>query len=196
MSASVTRTFVAIELPEPIRLAVARLQETLQGEVTGLRWTDPSQLHLTLAFLGDVPNSALDPLGDLIEKAVAPLSPIAMALEGLGAFPTLSNARVLWIGVDPDSHPMLGSLHQAVVRATQDSGYPPTDSRFHPHITIARARARQGPGLSLGMLLERYATTTVGSLVVQEVATFASVLSPSGPAYSVLRSARLAGPSP
>jgi 2'-5' RNA ligase len=193
--AEMTRTFIAIPLPEPTLVAVERLQESLRGEVPGLRWTSGRQLHLTLAFLGDVPTLGLDSLCDAVSGAIAPLPPFELVVGGLGAFPGPARARVLWAGVSGGSLPELGRLQREVARAATQAGHPPAETRFHPHVTIARSRAGRGPSPDLRHLCESHHSWRAGPLPVAAVEAIASELSPGGPIYRMLRSSALIGPS-
>ncbi|WP_169976498.1 RNA 2',3'-cyclic phosphodiesterase [Tautonia rosea] len=191
-----TRTFLAVELPEPTRLAVERLQEDLRASQPGLRWTAPQLLHLTLAFLGDVPTRALDRIGDAVAEAVATIPRFLLELQGLGAFPTPTRARVLWVGLAGEALELLTDLQRSVVAATKAVGLPPADGRFHPHVTIGRSKAGRGPSPNLAAVCEQSQGWKAGPLPVETVVTMASELTPRGPIYRVVRSAPLAATSP
>ena len=61
-----TRVFIAIAIPEPLERELARLQAELAPAVPGCRWTSALPFHLTLAFLGDVPNSDLSAICQVV----------------------------------------------------------------------------------------------------------------------------------
>jgi 2'-5' RNA ligase len=185
---AMTRTFLAVELPESTRRAIQALQRSLEPQVAGLRWTDPALLHLTLAFLGDVPTGELERVGDAVVQAVSPLPRIGLELQGLGAFPAPNRARVLWVGIEGDALALLDALAMA--------GHPPADDRFHPHVTIARSKAGRGPSPNLARLCEQHRAWSPGALPVEAVVVMASELTPRGPIYQVVRSAPLAAASP
>lgn len=189
--AGTTRTFIAVALPEETRLAVERLQESLRGEFPGLRWTAARQLHLTLAFLGDVPTGDLDGLCDAVSGAVAPLCSFELEVAGLGAFPNPGRARILWAGIAGEALPRLDELHREVIRATRSVGHPPDDLRFHPHVTVARSKAGRGPGPDVRPSCKALEAWKAGPLPVGAVETIASELTRDGPVYSVLRSSLL-----
>ncbi|QDV33804.1 RNA 2',3'-cyclic phosphodiesterase [Tautonia plasticadhaerens] len=193
--AGTTRTFIAVPLPEQTRLAVERLQESLRGEFPGLRLTASRQLHLTLAFLGDVPTGDLDRLCDAVSAAVAPLPPFELVVGGLGAFPNPARARVLWAGIAGEALPRLDELHREVLRAARSVGHPPDDLRFHPHVTVARSKAGRGPGPDARPACEAHRAWLAGPLPIGTVETVASVLTRDGPVYSVLRPSPLIGSS-
>ncbi|MEW4570334.1 RNA 2',3'-cyclic phosphodiesterase [Tautonia sp. JC769] len=191
-----TRTFLAVELPEASRRAIEALQRSFEPRVAGLRWTDPALFHLTLAFLGDVPTGGLERLGDAVVQAVSAYPRFGLELKGLGAFPDPNRARVLWVGIVGDALNSLDALQRSVVEAAATAGHPPTDDRFHPHVTIARSKAGRGPSPNLLELCDQHRAWSPGALPVEEVVVMASELTPRGPTYRVVRSAPLAGASP
>ncbi len=192
---AMTRTFLAVALPDPTRTAIECLQGELRASWPGLRWTAPEQLHLTLAFLGDVPTNEIDRLGDALDGTVGSIPRFALELQGLGAFPSPGRARVLWVGIVGEALTLLEALQRSVVEATSSAGHPPADHRFHPHVTMARSKTGRGPSPNLVALCDRYETWKAGAFPVEAVLLMASELTPRGPIYRVLRSAPLAATS-
>lgn len=170
------RLFVALQLPDPLRQAVCGLQYGLRNA----RWLDEDGLHLTLAFLGEVDNSAQRRIEDALGTVTAPA--LRMALHGLGCFPPRGAPRVLWTGASPKSE--LASLARAVRRALERMGLTPERRKFTPHVTIARFRGPPSP-----TELERYIGThslfrTTDADVVS-FHLFSSVLRASGARYTM-----------
>lgn len=126
------RLFVAIDLPEEVKEAVANIR----GDLPGARWVPREQIHLTLRFIGD----ADETLFQVIRKRLAEVKArhFPLALEGIGYFPPGPTPRVLWVGMTA-SAPLL-DLQQQVEQAVQTAGMIPERRRFSPHITIARLR--------------------------------------------------------
>jgi 2'-5' RNA ligase len=104
------RLFVAIVPPAP---AVAELDRQLAARRPaagpGLRWTTPDAWHLTLAFLGEVPEPVLPELSTRLERAAGRHPAQLLAIRGAGAFPGPARARVLWAGIQPAVPPAAGS---------------------------------------------------------------------------------------
>ena len=139
---AIVRMFLALVPPDDV---VAHLDEFLaprREAGTELRWTDPEQWHLTLAFLPEVPERALDPLVEEVGAAVSGRSGLALRVEGGGAFPTQYDARVLWAGVAAGDQALerLGRLARAVRQGASHAGAAPEGGRLRPHLTLARAR--------------------------------------------------------
>ncbi len=188
-----TRTFIAIDLPEAIRDRIAKVQEHLKPKAETIRWTPPAQLHITLAFLGDVLDTDLLELCRAVQKAAAPLPRFALELKDFGTFPPTGRPRVVWIGLQGKGLEPLIELQRAVVRAVRSIGYPPTDNRFHPHITIGRIEARDGELPDVPAMVKPLALWSAGTIDVRRAAVYSSSLSREGPVYAVLAEAPLTG---
>ena len=136
-----TRTFVAIALPAHVRASIRELTE--RGRRTGpagLRWADPDQAHLTLAFLGDQDDAALERVRDCVRAVASAHAPFGADLRGAGAFPRGDAARVLWLGWGEGAD-AVGALHGALRSALSEVGIALEARRFEAHVTLARARA-------------------------------------------------------
>lgn len=128
------RLFVAIDAPTA---AVDHLREHVPS-VSGLRWTDPSQWHLTLTFCGEVDERAAGELASRLERAAARHAPMQFQLRGAGAFSRPARAHALWIGLDGETD-ALAKLAASTSAAARRCGIAVEDRRFRAHLTIARA---------------------------------------------------------
>lgn len=99
-----SRLFVALLPPAEV------LDEVAAGisrvERPGLRWIDPTLWHVTLAFLGEVPEPVMPDLHVRLSRAASRYSPMTLSFRGAGAFPSPAHARVLWVGLTVDPVPM------------------------------------------------------------------------------------------
>jgi RNA 2',3'-cyclic 3'-phosphodiesterase len=181
-----TRVFIAIAVCEPLERKLVRLQEELAPAIIGCRWTSALPFHLTLAFLGDVPNSALSPICQAVASSAGKIEPFEIGVKGIGAFPSAIRPRVIWAGVTvPDQNRLL-DLQASIVTSLASIGHRPDDQRFHPHVTLGRIKhQRHGPG-DLTVLFERNRLWSAGQFTVADIQIFASTLGPTGSAYQVL----------
>ncbi len=151
---------------------------------------------MTLAFLGDVPDGDLNAVCQAVAEASEPFSPFELRIESVGAFPNPLRPRVLWAGLTAADLTPLQELQKAIVKRVTQVGYRPDDQRFTPHVTLGRIRSdRRGhdsPNLT-DLLQLRYLNWSAGTFKVDEVLTFASTLTPEGPAYAQLARAPLSG---
>jgi len=192
----VTRSFVAILLPEDLRETIAAAVARLRPLGPMVAWVPERNLHITLQFLGDQSDEGLAAAGAALEDAGARSAPLDVALHGVGAFPGLERPRILWVGVAHGA-PELRALQARVAAALAERGFPPDDRPWHAHLTIGRVpderRWRREAGPPLRSALAQIASTRFGTLRVAEVALMRSDLSPSGARHTILRVAALWG---
>lgn len=132
-----TRMFVAVVPPEH---AVEDLDAFLdvRREHGPFRWTLPDQWHLTLAFLADVPERALDDLEARLARAAAKRPGTTATIAGGGAFPHVAAAKVIWAGVEVGDPVGLAHLVTGARAAAAKAGADPDGQRFRAHVTLAR----------------------------------------------------------
>lgn len=133
------RLFAAITPPPEVLEDLAEHLEPRVEAGPDIRWTDTDQWHITLSFMAEAPERALDDLIERLTRTTARHEPFSLALLGAGAFPSPYAARVLWTGVaDPDGG--LGPLARGIRNACNKAGAMPEGARFHPHLTLGRFR--------------------------------------------------------
>jgi len=185
------RAFLAIELPDAVRAYLAQCQTRLQGAGANVKWSRPEQIHLTLAFLGNVPVEDVPALVEAVRAAVAPFGPAALRAMGTGQFPPGGAPRVVWVGVDVLTGDLAG-LQRAVAEAAGPFAEKHEDRAYHPHLTLGRVRFGRGRGGGPGDVrsLGRAVAETAGQLGPEfdadEVVLFQSDLGPQGPTYTPL----------
>ncbi|WP_338748044.1 RNA 2',3'-cyclic phosphodiesterase [Janibacter alittae] len=130
------RMFVAVVPPQDV---VEELADFLTPR-EGMPWIDPSQWHLTLAFLASVPDARADDLVERLGVAAARVAPFDVVLGGSGCFPDPSRAKVLWLGVDEVAGESLTRLAKGARAAANVSGATPDGKNFVPHLTLARLK--------------------------------------------------------
>jgi len=133
------RLFAAVVPPDEVLDELERAIAPHVGQVPGLRWPDRETWHITLAFFGEVPERVLPDLQVRLARAVARHTAPNLAFTRFGAFSSVRHARVFWAGLTGD--PMT-RLAESVAAGAHRAGATQTDrKRFHPHLTLARARA-------------------------------------------------------
>lgn len=144
------RLFVAIDLTESAKEAVSKLC----GGLPGVKWVDPTQMHLTLRFIGDADEVLFRCIKEELATVAAPA--FRMLLRGVGRFPPKRDPRVLWVGVERSEQ--LIRLQSLVEQALARAGLEPEERPFSPHITLARLRdltsSQIAPYLELHRLFE------------------------------------------
>ena len=136
------RIFAALVPPDAVVEDLGTFLEPRQEAGGDLRWTDPPQWHVTLAFMAQVPQGSVDALVEELSGAVEGRPPLALRIEGGGAFPNPYSARVLWAGIEGGDGALasLTSIARGVRRAANHAGASPEGGPFHPHVTVARLR--------------------------------------------------------
>ncbi|MGH9870934.1 MAG: RNA 2',3'-cyclic phosphodiesterase [Pyrinomonadaceae bacterium] len=179
------RVFCAIELPESARRHllrhIARLKETVPRAKAS--WARDANLHLTLKFLGEIAKSFVADVSKAAALAVAGQRPFAIRLENTGAFPSHSQPRVLWIGVNDVSR-KLAELHARLEQESAQAGFAKETRRFHPHLTIARLRQPEN-GRALATAHNQVEFEPV-EIAVAELLVIRSELSSEGSKYTVV----------
>jgi 2'-5' RNA ligase len=180
------RAFLAIDLPDSLRGEIRKIQDRLRPHVSGIRWTRPEGIHLTLKFFGDISEDEIETLSRVIENTTGGVSPFSLRLGTLGAFPGTRRPRVLWIGVDGDVAALV-KLQQEIERDLETGGFRMESRPYSPHLTMGRFR---DPVKSSG--LERTLENVkdvyqAKSFLAEGLTLFKSDLKPGGAVYTALR---------
>ena len=172
---STKRLFVSIELPDSVKRRLAEVDPHLRG----VRWLEPPQMHLTLAFLGGVPAETQEMLSEKL-RAISWKS-FFLPLTGLGTFPGKGWPKIIWIGVGT-GHPHLFQLHKRVQEALLAVGLEPDLRSFHPHVTLARCRDVSAEAIR--PFLKSHADFDAGMIHVESFCLNSSELTPAGSVYT------------
>jgi len=176
---------VAVDLPVERFPELALLCSEL-GDVRGVRSVAPELLHLTIQFLGDIVDGQADAIDRRMTATVSGSSIFRLELSGVGAFPSSSDPRVIWVGC---GSPELTEFAGRVREALASSGFS-ADKTFQAHITIGRVKHAPDRN-ALNSLLDPVRDHAFGSFEVTELRLKRSDLGPAGPLYSDLRTWRL-----
>jgi 2'-5' RNA ligase len=133
------RMFAALRPPPDAVEHLDAFLEVRRAEA-GFRWSPPEQFHVTLAFLAEVPDRALDNLVERLARAAARRTAFDTAIAGGGAFPNAARARVIWAGLDLDGvgTTELGRMATGARAAANRAGVAVDGQRFRGHVTVAR----------------------------------------------------------
>jgi len=177
------RLFVAIEFDEVNRTRLARVQDSLKPQCRGVKWIPSHQLHLTVKFLGEVPDGKVSDVSGALARAAASSARCTLELHDAGCFPPRGSVRIVWAG---GSEPT-GALKKCV-GAVEDElytlGFERERRPFSPHITIGRVRQDD----SNGRIRDAVSSVSYQDMTqdVHELTLMSSVLSPKGPTYAAV----------
>ena len=190
------RAFFAVDLPESLAGPLGDIQTDLD-DAAGLSFTDPTQAHVTLKFLGEIDagdgqtdTPSLDDILTAGERAVdrADIGPFDCSIAGLGVFPSLDYISVVWVGIESGTDE-LTALHEALEAETTALGIDPDDHAFTPHVTLARMNDARGKGLVRQTVQERH--PEFGRFEVDAIRLVESTLTAEGPEYETVASFEL-----
>jgi 2'-5' RNA ligase len=185
------RSFLANELPKPILKKIEEVQEDLRSTHADVRWVSPDKIHLTLKFFGNIEEPRIDLILKSIEGPIRNTLPFSLRVRGMGAFPSLKNPRVIWMGL-VDGREALISLQKQIETQLERIGFRAEDRPFHPHLTLGRMKSSRGRE-ELVERMEKHKEEEFGDLQVERVVLFKSDLRPSGPIYTPLKEMKLGG---
>ena len=182
------RVFTAIEIDDAIRKRLTELQDALQPLSSDVKWVEPHNVHLTLAFIGDVPDAMVPSLNALLDQAAAAAAaPFDCALAGLGTFGRPNAPRVIWAGAPTVPAP-LAAIHRTLTTGLHDLGLAIDTRPYAPHLTLGRVKSSRGL-TELLTELGRLTDTPIGTLHVERLTLIQSILKPTGPIYAPLQHA-------
>lgn len=137
------RLFIAVEVSDRVREAVAKLLPDLQAAAPHSRFVRPQKLHLTLQFLGSVEPAKAEALNQAMADAARGQPKLKLSYRGGGAFGKPSSPKVLWIGVEGEVE-KLKAIQKSLEQALKPQGFEPEHRDYSPHLTLARAKSMRG----------------------------------------------------
>lgn len=186
------RIFIAVRIiPEQKLLEVFSSFKNMLAK-DSVKWTEISNIHLTLEFLGDTDDDKITVLSAMLKEKCSSFAHFSFNLKGSGIFKSIRDPRTIWMGVDLSER--LQDLKKNIQTGLADAGFKTGDKPFSPHLTLGRIRYLRTPD-SLMKVLEMYKDTFIQTVGVNEVILYQSILKPSGPLYIPLGIFPLTHPS-
>jgi 2'-5' RNA ligase len=173
------RLFLAIGLPDDWKLLLAQPEASIGWLGRGVKWVNPTSMHLTLRFLGEVEDHEIPMVVKRVEPICRRFAPIEMRIHGTGVFPNVKWPRVYWAGlIVPKA--LLDMQHE-IEEAMEDLDFEPEVQAFQPHLTLARIKEPSGKDRMTSALLNFRLDSA--PITVTEVLLMRSHLSSSGAHY-------------
>jgi len=176
------RLFYAAAADEEVKAAAAEVVARLRRAPGHYRWVDPRDMHVTFRFLGETSEDKLPEVEARMRAAAAKSAPFEIVYGGVGAFESLAEPRVVWIGLDEGAAPM----EKIADLLGRDEERP-----FSPHLTLGRRKREPVPPEFLAAL--RAEPKLDLRRRVERISLYASRPAPFGHAYEILHEAELAG---
>ncbi len=177
------RLFIAIELNDEIKAALRKAQGALSAFDRAVRWVTSDQMHLTLKFLGEVPDARVEEVTAAAGRVAQASSLFEMVVGGCGCFPANGRVRVVWVGLNEPSG-TLAACNDLCEARYAEIGFDRERRTFSPHLTLGRVRDdRTG-----GKLREAVEGTRFEPLrqTVESMCVVQSTLTPHGARYAII----------
>jgi len=183
------RCFIAVNINEYITAKLGEVARRIMSQCSinqgDVKWVDPKVMHLTLKFLGDIPNERSVDVCNAVESACEKHDIFEIEIAGVGCFGGRS-ARVLWVGTERGSE-QLGLLAADIDEQLAEAGFSPENRKFNGHLTLGRVK-NFAAGVKLANICEQqeYKKFNAGTCFVDSVTVYQSELTQTGPVYTVV----------
>jgi RNA 2',3'-cyclic 3'-phosphodiesterase len=176
------RSFIAIEIPDKIKMEMVKVQEQLRLSKVDASWPRPEGVHLTLKFLGEMPETRIPEVMNGLRTAAEGIGPFQLEVKGVGTFPNPKNARVVWIGLGGDVEKLV-KLQLAVEDAMARINMAREERKFTPHLTLGRIKFIRSRDKWL-KALDECKDISLPGFDVTGISLMKSELKPSGAVYT------------
>jgi len=183
------RAFIAIELSEEIREALAQIQSHLKYSGADVKWVEKQNIHLTLKFLGEIDEKKCEKIKSALDKIAGSMHPFELTIKEIGAFPKIDYPRVIWVGLDKGVAESL-VLAEKVDEEMSKLGFEKESRPFTAHLTIGRVRSPQNKEALKSKLTTYNLPLTAKAQLISSIILFQSKLSPKGPTYINIHEAK------
>jgi len=175
------RSFIAIELDETVKSALAELQQEFKEYRADVKWVKPDNIHLTLKFLGNIKEESAEKIIKIMEKVCGQYNPFNLNIKGVGMFPNLRAPRVLWIGIE--NKEVIKPLQKEIDYGMESIGFQRDNKNFKPHLTLCRFRSSIGKN-GLLQAVKPHERDSLGTITVKYITFMRSDLNPAGAQYT------------
>lgn len=180
------RGFIAIEIsPSP---KLIEFMKAVKQSGAPVKLVEPHNIHITLKFLGDIEESAIDDIEHIMKHAIASEQSFSIRLQGTGVFPNKNYIKVVWIGIEKGEN--IATIVKKIDRQLIDLGFPQEKRVFSPHLTIGRVRHGKHKEKLL-QAVETYSDVFFSELTVANICLKKSELTSTGPVYTTLKTVSL-----
>jgi len=175
------RVFIAMDVNDEDTINnMMRVQREILKYAGNAKPTSREQLHFTLMFIGEVSSATVESIVDRLN--MIDLRSVGIEYKGVGVFPSMSNARIVWAGADEGSASALKGIASEIEDRLRELGFR-SDKEFVPHITLLRIKDRvRDPNFT--SVLNKYRDVVLGREVIRKIKVKRSDLFPTGPVYT------------
>jgi RNA 2',3'-cyclic 3'-phosphodiesterase len=179
------RAFIAISLPDSIKKELSILQYKLKKVNADIKWVEPSSMHITLKFLGDIDDKTLNLISHAIREKTGIFSCFDISISKTGVFPNTIHPNVIWAGIH-EGISSCSRMQKEFDVCAEKTGIMQEARTFFPHITIGRMRSQKNKQPLMDMLKTEKDFSINAKIPVRKITLFSSLITQQGPEYSIL----------
>lgn len=179
------RSFLAFSLPAEFRGVIEGVLPDFREASRDVKWVRPERVHLTVVFLGSLPEDSLEGVKQAAAEACTGVAPFRLAVRGTGFFPNARRPRVVWLGLEGEIERM-GVLRDTLQVALESFGIQRETRPFRPHLTLGRFRKQGRMNRSLEEAMARHQDVSSPECTLSELVLFRSELRRTGAVYTAL----------
>jgi 2'-5' RNA ligase len=184
------RLFLAVSLPDPVKKNLENCQRELNKCGAAAKWVKPENIHITLKFLGSVPQEKIKPLIKVIEKGFGRLKCFPAICDRIGYFPPDNAPKVVWAELTGEKN-LFKDLSGAIEEILSKSGFPKEKREFQAHATLARLRSSRNALALIEKINELNRDFKKMPVRIDNITLFESQLGSLGPTYTPLHQIKL-----
>jgi len=181
------RVFIAIDIDDNIRKAIAALQKQIASSISvkkgDLKWVEPNNIHLTLKFLGEINDEQLTQVKEIANTTAQAHQKFNLDIESVGGFGGRS-AKIVWVGAGKGTNELL-ALQKDLETLLEQAGFPKEEREFSAHLTLCRVN-HPIAGVKLGEAIKQFSSQKLGSIAADCIRVYQSQLTPQGPIYTMI----------
>ncbi|MFZ5645424.1 MAG: RNA 2',3'-cyclic phosphodiesterase [Bacillota bacterium] len=185
------RLFWAVNLPADLKSRLFGIVSRLKAAGADAKWVEEGNLHVTVKFLGEADPALIPRITEAVKGSLIGFDKFRLDMKEMGFFPGVARPRVLWAGFGGEIT-ALKNTARAVDDSMGDLGFPREGRVFTPHITLARIKSPLNIGdLTRAVAMESPGINKMGGFDVCSIDLMSSMLTRSGPVYSLISSVKL-----
>lgn len=190
MAENTVRCFIAIDLPEEVRKNFYETILSAKTGINGFRPSEPQNIHLTLKFLGYISGEILEKIKNSLDETVKDLTKFDMTFGEIGAFPSFSSPRILWIAPEKGLE-QIRQIKERLDSQLSMIGIEKDEKDFKAHITLARLNYIKKGKTDFEKIFSNIKIDATPDISVEALHLYQSNLTSNGPIYTKLYSANV-----